>query len=205
MEPPPTTGPRHPTLSEILLDVSSPPWTLRGCMAHLSQHRCMETLEFTLDAENYTSFYNQVVAESPMSRDGTDRVNSSWQMLIRIYIAPCGPRQVNISGRERDRLLNLPCGPHPPHPSELDKSRRIIYDLMNDSLLVPFLESVSPIQHENPLEEQIRSPNARPQLSVGWDAARSSTMHISPGGFHHAAVVYKKCGKRVRRHATLHP
>ncbi|KAH7124780.1 regulator of G-protein signaling [Dactylonectria macrodidyma] len=224
-----TTGLRRPTLSEILLDVSSPPWTLRAFMAHLSQHHCRETLEFTLDAENYASFYNQLVSESPMSRDRTDRVNSSWQKLIRIYIAPCGPRQVNISGRERDHLLNLPCGPQPLHPSELDESRRIIYDLMNDSLLVPFLESVSPMQHESPLEEQIRSPDVRPQLSVGWDAARSvssrhtmefegwvddgnrnsllseSTLHISPGGIHHVVAVYKKCWKRVRRHATLHP
>ncbi|KAH7125001.1 regulator of G-protein signaling [Dactylonectria estremocensis] len=216
-----TTGPRRPTLSEILLDISLPPWTLRAFMAHLSQHHCRETLEFTLDAENYTSFYNQLVAESPISHDRTDCVNLLWQKLIRIYIAPCGPRQVNISSRERDHLLNLPCGPQPLHPSELDESRRIIYDLMNDSLLVPFLESVSPMQHESTLEEQMRSPDLRPQLSVGWDAARSVSsrhtmesegwaddsnrnsllsepaLHMSPRGFHYAVGVYKKCWKRV--------
>ncbi|KAM5353299.1 hypothetical protein ACJZ2D_016801 [Fusarium nematophilum] len=224
-----TTDPRHPTLSEILLDVSPSPWTFRAFMAHLSQHHCEETLEFTLDAENYAFVYNQLPAGSPMQRDRTDRVISSWQKLIRIYIAPGGPREVNISSRERDHLLNLPCGPPPPHPSELDESRRIIYNLMNDSILVPFLESVSPMQHESPLEERIPSPDIHPQPSVGWNAAQSvssrdamepegsvddgnrnsplsdSTPPVSPGGFHHVVAAYERSWERVRRYATLHP
>ncbi|KAH7248252.1 regulator of G-protein signaling [Fusarium solani] len=224
-----TTDLRHPTLSEILLDISPSPWTLRAFMAHLSQHHCEETLEFTWDAENYDFVFNQLAAESPMQRDRTDRVISSWQKLIQIYIAPGGPRQVNISSRERDHLLNLPCGPPPPHPSELDESRRIIYNLMNDSILVPFLKLVSPMQHESPLEERIPSPDIHPQPSVGWDAAQSvssrnaresegsvdngnknsplsnSALHISPGGFHHVIAACKRYWERVRRYATLHP
>ncbi|PTB40432.1 hypothetical protein M441DRAFT_105921, partial [Trichoderma asperellum CBS 433.97] len=125
-----------PTLREILLNTSPPPWALRAFNAHLSQHHCEETLQFNRDAENYAVFYNQLVGESPTQRDR--RVISSWQKLIRLYIAPCGPRQVNISHSERDHLLNLPCGPHPPNPSELDESRKVICDLMNDSLLDPF-------------------------------------------------------------------
>ncbi|KAH7137638.1 regulator of G-protein signaling [Dactylonectria macrodidyma] len=209
-----TTGPRHPTLSEILLDISPSPWTLRAFMAHLSQHHCEETLEFTLDTEDYASVYNQLATESPMQRDRADRIISSWQKLIRIYITPGGPRQINISSRERDHLLNLPCGPPPPHPSELDESRRIIYNLMNDSILSPFLESVSPMQHESPLEERIPSPDNRLQPSVRWDVTQSvsrnsplsdSTLHTSPGGFHHAVAAYERYWEKVRRYATLHP
>ncbi|KAH7118252.1 hypothetical protein B0J13DRAFT_458402, partial [Dactylonectria estremocensis] len=108
----------------------------------------------------------------------------------------------------RDHLLNLPYGPQPLHPSEHNESHRTIYNLISDSL-VPFLKSVSPMQH--PLEEQIRAPDVRPKPSVGGDTARSfcprhamesegcaddgnrnsllseSTFHISRGGFHHAA------------------
>ncbi|KAH6873624.1 regulator of G-protein signaling [Thelonectria olida] len=216
-----TTDPRHPTLSEILLDISPSPWTLRVFMTHLSQHHCEETLEFTLDAENHDFVYNQLAAESPMQRDRTDRVISSWQKLIRICVAPGGPRQVNISSRERDHVLNLPCGPLPPHPSELDQSRQIIYNLLNDSILVPFLESVSPMQHESPLEERIPSPDIHPQPSVSSRNARESegsvdngnrnsplsdsTLHISPGGFHHVVAACKRYWERVRRYATLHP
>ncbi|KAI5455835.1 RGS domain-containing protein [Mariannaea sp. PMI_226] len=209
-----TTGPRHPTLGEILLDVSPSPWTLRAFTVHLSQHHCEETLEFTLDAEKYASVYNRLATESPMQRDRADRIISSWQKLIRIYIAPDGPRQINISSRERDHLLNLPCGPSLPHPSELDESRRIIYNLMNDSILAPFLESISPMQHESPLEERIPSPDNHPQPSVGWDATQSvsrnlplsdSTLHTSPGGFHLAIAAYERYWERVRRYATLHP
>ncbi|KAL6414026.1 hypothetical protein AUP68_03559 [Ilyonectria robusta] len=152
-------GSRPPTLTEILLDVSSPPWTLSAFMAYLSQNHCMETLEFTLDAQRYSAFYNELMIQ-PTSRcvDSDDRVCSLWEKLMQVYIIPCAPREVNIPAHVRDHLLSLPCGPSPPHPSQLDEAGRIIYELMNDSLLVPFLESVAPMQLDGPSDESARSP-----------------------------------------------
>ncbi|KAK2612855.1 hypothetical protein QQS21_001135 [Conoideocrella luteorostrata] len=137
---------RPPTLTEILLDVSPPPWTLSAFMAYLSQNHCMETLEFTLDSQRYTAFYEQLSAEDPPSQESTSRVCGWWEKLMQVYIVPCAPREVNIPAQDRDRLLNLPSGPSPPHPAELEDAGRIIYELMNDSLLVPFLQSVAPLQ-----------------------------------------------------------
>jgi hypothetical protein len=143
-------GVQPPTLDDILLDASSPPYTLTAFMAYLSQNHCMETLEFTLDSQRYASFFNRLASQPPTSREAIDRVCESWEKLMQVYIIPCAPREVNIPSRVRDRLLSLNSRPTPPHPSELEEAGRIIYELMNDSLLVPFLESVAPIQLETP-------------------------------------------------------
>lgn len=146
-------GTRPPTLTEILLDVASPPWTLSAFMAYLSQNHCMESLEFTLDSQRYTSFYNELIVDAPRFRDGDDRVCSLWEKLMQVYIIPCAPREVNIPAHVRDRLLSLHCGPTPPPPSSLDEAGKIIFELMNDSLLVPFIQSVTPLQLDMPSHE----------------------------------------------------
>ncbi|KAK0390065.1 hypothetical protein NLU13_3638 [Sarocladium strictum] len=138
-------GSHPPSLNDILHDVSPAPWTLTAFMAYLSQNHCMETLEFTLDSQRYATFYEQLLAENPRSDDSNDRVCSLWEKLMQVYIVPCAPREVNIPARVRDRLLAIPYGPTPPHPSQLAEAGRIIHELMNDSLLVPFLESVAPL------------------------------------------------------------
>ncbi|PWI64163.1 hypothetical protein PCL_12083 [Purpureocillium lilacinum] len=133
-----------PTLSEILLGVTSPPWTLAAFEAYLFQNHCIETIQFTLDSRRYAAFYDQFVAERPASRESRDRVCGSWELLMQTYITPCAPREVNLSSRVRDRLLSIPCGPSPPPPPELEDAIRSIFELMNESLLVPFLQSVGP-------------------------------------------------------------
>ncbi|KAG6043257.1 hypothetical protein E4U39_004774 [Claviceps sp. Clav50 group G5] len=140
-----------PTLTDILLDVSPPPWTLSAFMAYLSQNHCMETLEFTLDSQRYAAFHNQLSFEESASQrsSAAARVCEWWNKLMQVYIVPCAPREVNLPAQVRDRLLNLPSGPYPPHPDKLDEAGRIIYELMNDSLLVPFLQSVAPLQQAN--------------------------------------------------------
>lgn len=170
-------GSRPPTLSEILLDVASPPWTLSAFMAYLSQNHCMESLEFTLDAQRYSAFYNELIVEAPCrTRDNDDRVCSLWEKLIQVYIIPCAPREVNIPAHVRDHLLALPCGPSPPHFSQLDQAGRIIYELMNDSLLVPFLESVSPMHLDGHLDDSARSPRFAPHHRMGGPVRSTSSM-----------------------------
>ncbi|KAG5983297.1 hypothetical protein E4U55_000324 [Claviceps digitariae] len=106
----------------------------------------METLEFTLDLQRYAAFYDQLLVDNPRSQNSRVRVSEWWDKLMQVYIVPCAPREVNIPAQVRDRLLNLSSGLCPPHPDELEEAGRIIYELMNDSLLVPFLQSVAPLQ-----------------------------------------------------------
>lgn len=214
-----------PTLTEILLDVASPPWTLTAFMAYLSQNHCMETLEFTLDSQRYASFYDQLLAEDPPSSDSNDRVCAWWEKLMQVYIIPCAPREVNIPAHVRDNLLRVTCGPSPPHPSELDEAGRIVYELMNDSLLLPFIQSVSPPHTESPADDHFRVPRYsahRTSASHGLDSEGLTddsdgnsppimepmtppttpptsewTFNTSPGGFQRAVAAHSKGWKKV--------
>jgi hypothetical protein len=141
---------RQPTLQEVLNGTAPSPWTLSALTAYLSQNHCLETLEFTLDAKRYTTHY-QGLAErhpltpiSPTSPD-SDYMRMLWQKLMDAYIAPNGPREVNLPSDVRDRLLSLPCKETPPNAAELEPAVKIIYELMDESVLVPFIYSLAPV------------------------------------------------------------
>ncbi|KAH0543640.1 hypothetical protein FGG08_002078 [Glutinoglossum americanum] len=136
--------PRWPTLAEILSNTAPPPWTLSQFMAYLSQNHCLETLEFTMDASRYRKHYNEAFSSaiSPDS-EACSYVKMLWQRLLDAYITPNGPREVNLPSDVRDRLLSLPNHNYPPPPDSLDQAVKIIYELMDGSVLVPFLNSIS--------------------------------------------------------------
>jgi hypothetical protein len=67
-----------------------------------------------------------------------------WRRLIDAYIRESGPREVNLPAEVRDNLLGLSDNYVPPHPSSLDEAVAKIYELMEESVLVSFLNSVSP-------------------------------------------------------------
>ena len=162
-------------------------------MAYLSQNHCMETLEFTMDADRYQTAYTSLLPNDPAlwTRDRTEHVCLLWGKLMQAYIIPYAPREVNLPGPVRDRLLGLSYTSMPPSPRELDEAVQIVYELMNDSVLFPFIESVAPhystTQAEDDAydgregrsrirsvrdgagssEETSRSPKFLPQLSVG--------------------------------------
>ncbi|KAI6350075.1 hypothetical protein MCOR25_010599 [Pyricularia grisea] len=158
-----------PTLQEILANKAPPPCTLSAFMAYLSQNHCLETLEFTMEAERYRTAYHQLAGdETNWSRDASDHLCGHWQKLINAYITPCGPREVNLPGPVRDRLLRLPCSSTPPSPSELDEAVRIVYELMNDSVLLPFIESM----HLSEYDQDMRQGRAK--LRISRDPSKSS-------------------------------
>jgi hypothetical protein len=141
--------PRRPNLNEILANTASPPWTLAAFMAYLSQNHCLETLEFTMDSDRYTSYYQGLAAknaQTPLSPEDPECVYvvMLWQKLLDAYIAPNAPKEINLPSAVRDRLMCLPCTYSPPDPAELKPAVKIIHELMDESVLVPFLNSVAP-------------------------------------------------------------
>lgn len=141
--------PRRPNLSEILANTAPPPWTLSAFMAYLSQNHCLETLEFTMDASRYRKHYNKMTSRSPggqisPSSEECNYVKMLWQRLLDAYIAPNGPREVNLPSDVRDSLLSQSNPYLPPHPSTLEPAVSKIYELMEESVLVPFLNSICP-------------------------------------------------------------
>ncbi|KAL8787589.1 MAG: hypothetical protein Q9213_002151 [Squamulea squamosa] len=139
--------PPRPTLSDVLSNSSPPPWTLSAFTAYLSQNHCLENLEFTMDAERYRDRY-AVVAEQmdgkPMSAESKEcnYIRMLWKRLMDAYIIPDGPREINIPSDVRESLLSLPNDSAPPSPQELDAAAKIIYDLMEESVLVSFLNEI---------------------------------------------------------------
>ncbi|KAH8799060.1 RGS domain-containing protein [Xylogone sp. PMI_703] len=142
--------PQRPTLREVLAGESSPPWTLSAFMQYLSQNHCLETLEFTMDASRYGKHYQAMVDRdptTPLSPETPDcaYVQMLWQKLLDVYIAQNSPREINLPSQVRDGLLvSSPNNFIPPHPSHLDQALKIVYELMDESVLVPFINSVAP-------------------------------------------------------------
>ncbi|MCJ1459052.1 hypothetical protein MMC28_009429 [Mycoblastus sanguinarius] len=139
--------PRRPTLPEVLSNSAPPPWTLSAFTAYLSQNHCLENLEFTMDAERYRKRFDILAAQMagmPMTRDVEEcrYIRMLWQRLINAYIIPDGPREINIPSNVRETLLSLPNHTSPPLPEELEDAVKIIYNLMEESVLISFLNEV---------------------------------------------------------------
>lgn len=101
-----------------------------------------------MDAGRYKKHYAKMMARAgeggtPPSKD-RDYVQALWERLVEAYIQPSGSREVNIPSSVRDPILKLKPGKLPPAPEALDPAVAKIYELMEESVLVPFLNSVYP-------------------------------------------------------------
>lgn len=139
----------RPTLDDILNKRSQPPYTLSAFTAYLSQQHCLETLEFTMDAKQYQEKYAKSAAHlagMPMNDDHEDvyDLQQDWRRLLDVYIKPGSPREINLPAEERDDLLDQIYSDKPPEPEALDPSVKRMYDLMGDSIFMPFLNSFNP-------------------------------------------------------------
>ncbi|EKV08365.1 Regulator of G protein signaling superfamily [Penicillium digitatum] len=136
----------RPTLNEVLANIAPPPYTLSAFMAYLSQNHCLETLEFTLEANRYRDSYHALA-----ERLGSDAMDSEcpetqhlrmlWTRLLTAYIFPGSPREINLSSEVRDALLQYTNVPAPPVPEILDSAVNRIHDLMEESIFLPFVNS----------------------------------------------------------------
>ena len=141
--------PQRPTLPDVLSNSAPPPWTLSAFTAYLSQNHCLENLEFTLDAERYKEKYEFVKKQAggkppPADLDETRHLRMLWQKILDAYIIPDCPREINIPSEVRDTLLSLPNRATPPSPITLEAAVKIIYNLMEESVLIPFLNEAPP-------------------------------------------------------------
>jgi len=141
--------PRRPNLREILANTAPAPWTLAAFMAYLSNNHCLETLEFTMDAGRYKKHFHRMMNKAPIPGQPTEHdanyVKELWIRLMEAYIQPNGSREVNLPSQVRDPILgHKPANTLPPEPSVLEPAVSKTYELMEESVLVPFLNSVYP-------------------------------------------------------------
>ncbi|KAK5127634.1 hypothetical protein LTR85_006975 [Meristemomyces frigidus] len=183
--------PRRPNLREILANTSPAPWSLAAFMAYLSNNHCLETLEFTMDAGRYRKHYAKMMSrasdgEIPPVKD-REYVQALWKRLVEAYIQPNGSREVNLPSDVRDPIMNLPSGDLPPAPEKLDQAVTKIYELMEESVLVPFLNSAYPqtahttaVSYPYDHSEETMPMTARPYEDRSAFSRRSRHARSSP-------------------------
>lgn len=150
-------SPSRPTLADVLANSAPHPWTLSAFTAYLSQNHCLENLEFTMDAERYRDRYDEMMARlaetsSPPDAEECGYLRMLWQRLMDAYVIADGLREINIPSHVREALLSLPNHAAPPEPDGLEIAVKIIYDLMEESVLVGFLNEVPTSRHPEPSE-----------------------------------------------------
>ena len=174
----PRPGYTRPLLTDVLANNASPPYTLSAFTAFLSQNHCLETLEFVLEARKYQQRYDKVAAQLagfPMNFDSAEvrELEYHWRKIIDVYLSPGSLREINLPSEERDQLLHVPYTVRPPPPELLEPAVKRMYDLMQESLWMPFLHqyqsqsSIPVIQTNGPI-----SPDPSEGL---WDLSRAST------------------------------
>ena len=144
--------PRMPTLTEILSNTAPPPWTLSAFTAYLSQNHCLENLEFVKDAERYRQRYAVLQHEmsdmlDPLNDEAEDAepLGRLWARMVNSYLERETPREINIPSDVRDQLLSYAAADaDPPPPEVLDPAIKVVYDLMNESVLMTFIHELSP-------------------------------------------------------------
>ena len=168
--------PQRPTLPDVLSNSAPPPWTLSAFTAYLSQNHCLENLEFTMDAERYRKRYDALAAQMagmPMTPDVEEcrTVRMLWQRLINAYIKPDCPREINIPSSVREELLLIPNHSTPPQPEDLEAAVKIIYNLMEESVLISFLNEV-PSSKSRPSYNGRQTPaEVKPRKRGGSDSS----------------------------------
>ncbi len=134
-----------------------------------------------MDASRYKKHHECLMEEQenqPMLQSQSpDYVRMLWQKLLDAYIIPNGPREVNLPSRVRDQLLSQPNHTTPPCPAVLDAAVKVVYELMDESVFVPFLNSVAQVQMPN----TSMSPWTSSDNFSSYSGSRESRS-LSPGG-----------------------
>jgi hypothetical protein len=170
---------KRPTLRRILANTSPSPWTLAAFMAHLANNHCLETLEFTMDAGRYRKHYAKMLSkakegEAPPLRD-REYVKLLWARVIDAYIRPDSSREVDLPSEVRDPILGLEIGANPPPPETLDPAVARIYELMDESLLKPFLEQQQRLMARAEVHQAKRQDHVHPSILTAGKIERAQT------------------------------
>lgn len=190
--------PRIPTLQEVLANSAAPPYTLSAFTAHLSHNHCLENLEFIKDVERYGKKYDIMAAEmagmpiTPLYK-GCDEVRMLWQRLLHAYIIPDAPREVNLSADVRDALIALPNHTAPPAPDSLEPAVERILELMNESIMMTFINEYTPSRASPSLKDDLEDFEERQTRGSTEEARQRSRSRRKPSphgdsitsGLHH--------------------
>ena len=145
-------SPGRPTLDDVLNGTAPAPYTLAAYEAFLVSQHCPETLEFVTESRKYAEKYEHALKElkteciTTESDEGFDLM-LDWNRILDVYVKPGAPREINIPAEERDDLISHECEPTLPPPEALNPCVKRMYDLMSDSIFIPFCNSLKAPSH----------------------------------------------------------
>jgi hypothetical protein len=144
----------QPRLDDILNDVAPFPYTLGAFIAYLSEHQCLETVEFLLETERYRRIYHWLEHKTETCEAVRKaHLSGLWIRLINQYIRPHSKREINIPCDIRQQLMQQfqNHGDDPPPPEVLDRVVNNVKELLRGSILIPFLRRSSATARVQPL------------------------------------------------------
>lgn len=133
-----------------------------------------------MDAERYRKRYDALAAQMagmPITPEVEEcrYVRMLWQRLITAYIVQDGPREINIPSSVRNRLLGLPNHSTPPQPEDLEAAVKIIYNLMEESVLISFLNEVPSTRSQQSHHSRQKPAEVKPRKRGGSDSSNEKS------------------------------
>jgi hypothetical protein len=182
---------KRPTLDDILADRSPAPWTFKAFDRYCQNNLCSENLHFVLDAGMYTKVYTEwkdaYPEDTPEAAQDPRMAQllSLWRRLIREYITRNAPREVNLMASVRDVLANIKESDIPPDCKILRQSVATVRELIQESILLQFLNERLPQTHSDENLTLRSSTAERP--TAGELRSKSSAAHIPSAAAPNAA------------------
>lgn len=187
---------KRPTLSQILANQTPEPWTLKAFTAYAERNLCLENIEFIQDADRYKATYKKVLGgddrsssssltsltDRPLFRRtnsaNTEKLKEMWTRMILLYIAPSSPKELNIPGDIRAGLIPHNKNAIPPSPKLLEAAVKKVTELIDDSILFPFLNEVQPPTNNVHKGSQASLDESYPERSMSRHGSATSSKDI---------------------------
>lgn len=137
-----------PTILQDILSGKAPrPYSANAFVDFVSQKHCSESLDFIVKVQDYHNLFTclQTFFNKRLTQEAIV-VTEEWDYLIKTFISPGSPCELNLPSSIRNELLSHDSNPTPPRPDYLDSAVRHTAETLTDNILIPFLRS-SPISN----------------------------------------------------------
>lgn len=136
---------QYPNFNQILSGNASEPYTLESFVDYLSQNHCIEILDFLSDAKTYVEAYRASAPDICATKMTSDsrRLGKQWKSLMSTYIIRAAPDEINLPEYIRAALLDRAnVMILPPSPATLEPAICYAHELLTESALLPFIQSI---------------------------------------------------------------
>lgn len=177
----------YPNYVQGLSDHAADAFTLDSFIDFLSENHCIELLDFLSDGKTYIDAYRASVPDlSTRTTSDSRRLGRQWKVLMSTYIIPGAPDEINIPETIRSRLLDqVDVMVSPPNPTLLEPAINYAHELLTESALLPFIQSIRSFGYQNNRNSQNNYISRGNQLSQSSETQNNNLRnpHADSEGF----------------------